>query len=1367
MNENTGFELDQEGLRQLQEYQQQQRNDASLEQEPAATAATPQSNDVTKTEKPEGEGQGFMDWFVNGSPEQQAENEKRRQNALESGFMYSQGASSDLGEDLTKSYTTAAERLAAPGMGLVDAAVGAYNWVMPGEDLDIKRPDSGPLAEYSDQTAQTMREISSVVLPELMAFGGAMRLLRGAKGIVGGAKIAAPGRLAKGLDMLENSAALSRIGKTGAGAAAAVGAADVTFDPYNEVASDPTKGYNGLGALKKQWPKFWSFIPEGLAVGADDTPEEKRAKNKYEALVGAGIEPLISGVARLFKGSKGVQQATTYVAESENAIKRTEQLNKAKEAVTGDPALDKVIKEQELYNKDLDDYGAFMLDKMQSLDQPIKGIHDMYDVTELGLRTRDADGALGAMDDVYRITNDVDSWNGRVGSMFTSAAGKYGNEIQNVKKEWLVTKVMDEILENSDITSRLPSGKKITAAQRDLATANLYRALVDDYADGASVIELMSQVQKKLPTIVGAADARAITSQAMQKAAAKYSKDYLDLTKAKANALIQTSTAGQVADMAETASKITGKVNPTELEKELVDRLRTFLIMKEIEVMDTGQILADMPLLQRWALKGDERALNNIGVREKGLSREAKIEARYKKVNQFIDTLEDIRVNKPHWMKPLMDFYAATDGRVSSMYQMNNVIQQSLGKVRKALIDNQPEFPQLILQEMQSNLYNSTLSAVTTAFNMTVGNLGGAMDHFFSPFAGALASGDFKAARVHASSLAAMYQQLGSSLKAGRQRFMQLSTDPDNYTAQLKPDFVAEQSKLMDALESASDAAIIDGNDGIAMALQQRQQLHALATDPLMRFVPNIGGANDAITQSQMAWYGAHRRAYDEFFRTRTETSLSQLPAFGKKRFMAMRRKIYRDMYDENGVLRDPLTLYQSGELTMTNDNALGDMFNALTKKAPATKAAFMFPRMMGAMVKANIGTTPISLMGKMGSYARKVADMSMDEIQQTLKRNRIDVPDEMAVAAYQEQRYKIRGRVMTGAAMATGGIMMAMNDRLHGNGHYDSKKQAARGKNWAKSSFLGTDGKWHSHKALGPISTLLDFIADVQDNFDLLGEQPMEKLDAKLAFIFGGLIDDANMRLGVQPIFDILEGRSTAMQRLAANIANSGMSMAGLRRNWSDFLDPQLREIQRDFGGYLRAANGWLDPLFPELAAPEMVSMSGEVIRGDLDIWTRMRNAFTPFKVSNPMTPEESFLVRVEYPMDLNFDTVDKVKLNPTQQAELAKLVFTDSEYQRGLKRIVENYRDYYKFEEKLGGARGAGDTSVDTPISKFFGLHSELDQLVSRVRDRVAPQLSDWTYIQAQKSIQALNQRNAERGQPAYSQAAETEQFLREMNP
>ena len=56
----------------------------------------------------------------------------------------------------------------------------------------------------------------------------------------------------------------------------------------------------------------------------------------------------------------------------------------------------------------------------------------------------------------------------------------------------------------------------------------------------------------------------------------------------------------------------------------------------------------------------------------------------------------------------------------------------------------------------------------------------------------------------------------------------------------------------MDALESAGEAARLDGNDGIAMALLQREQIHALSTDPLFRLVPNIGGAADAVSHDGM-----------------------------------------------------------------------------------------------------------------------------------------------------------------------------------------------------------------------------------------------------------------------------------------------------------------------------------------------------------------------------------------------------------------------------------------------------------------------------------------------------------------------------------
>ena len=42
--------------------------------------------------------------------------------------------------------STLAQRVGAGGFGLVDAAVGTYNWAMPGEDNDIKR--SGILAPF-------------------------------------------------------------------------------------------------------------------------------------------------------------------------------------------------------------------------------------------------------------------------------------------------------------------------------------------------------------------------------------------------------------------------------------------------------------------------------------------------------------------------------------------------------------------------------------------------------------------------------------------------------------------------------------------------------------------------------------------------------------------------------------------------------------------------------------------------------------------------------------------------------------------------------------------------------------------------------------------------------------------------------------------------------------------------------------------------------------------------------------------------------------------------------------------------------------------------------------------------------------------
>ena len=195
------------------------------------------------------------------------------------------------------------------------------------------------------------------------------------------------GKLEKTLQFLQQSAGVKVLAKAGAGITAAVGAVEVKgFDPYNEIKEGEVSdaGMNASGMLKHK--AGWKFLPDGIAVVADDTPEEKRAKNKLEAAMFGGLEPVLGAGFRMPFNRGGVHKATEYIPDVENAVKQTEKLNANAKSFTGNQAVDKVISESDRINKDLDDYGAYMLSKMQQLDQPVKGVHSNFDAIEVGLR---------------------------------------------------------------------------------------------------------------------------------------------------------------------------------------------------------------------------------------------------------------------------------------------------------------------------------------------------------------------------------------------------------------------------------------------------------------------------------------------------------------------------------------------------------------------------------------------------------------------------------------------------------------------------------------------------------------------------------------------------------------------------------------------------------------------------------------------------------------------------------------------------------------------------------------------------------------------------------------------------------------------
>ena len=178
--------------------------------------------------------------------------------------------------DLDKMRRYGAESDIAGLVGLQDTGIGLLN-LIPG--VDIPRAP-----EFENEVAQSVREISSIVLPS-MALGGV--------GVAGASK------LAQGSKFL-NDPLIKFIGTTSmnAGAGALV---DYSVELNQE-------DDNLAGTLKKAWPRWTGWIPEDIATLDGDSPETKRYKNVLEGAYLGVAADLLGGLSKFARGLKGFQK---------------------------------------------------------------------------------------------------------------------------------------------------------------------------------------------------------------------------------------------------------------------------------------------------------------------------------------------------------------------------------------------------------------------------------------------------------------------------------------------------------------------------------------------------------------------------------------------------------------------------------------------------------------------------------------------------------------------------------------------------------------------------------------------------------------------------------------------------------------------------------------------------------------------------------------------------------------------------------------------------------------------------------------------------------------------------------------------------
>ena len=315
----------------------------------------------------------------------------------------------------------------APGQSILDFGADLLNMIP-----NVDAPKESP---YENQVAQTVREISSVVIPTITIGGIGTSLLT---------------RATQGLKFFADPG-LRHIGKVafGAGSGAFV---DYTVEINQE-------DDNIAGALKKSWPRWFGWIPNDIATIDTDSPDVKRAKNVTEGVgIGVGTDILL-GLAKLAKGVRGITRSTQWVPENEMAKNWF-----AKKFLKDETPEEVVNRSAGKRAEAMDELGQYNLEKSVNLDEPIYGVHDVWGYQEMGTRSADDLGAVGVSIDAVRIEKNYDSVYGRVGSVVTESALKKGLESSG-DQEILIRGIASELQDAGEYGYNTASGKYISHAE--------------------------------------------------------------------------------------------------------------------------------------------------------------------------------------------------------------------------------------------------------------------------------------------------------------------------------------------------------------------------------------------------------------------------------------------------------------------------------------------------------------------------------------------------------------------------------------------------------------------------------------------------------------------------------------------------------------------------------------------------------------------------------------------------------------------------------------------------------------------------------------------------------------------------------------
>jgi len=1235
---------------------------------------------------------------------------------------------------------TGLERLLSIPTGIVDFGIETFNaltGVSAEQDAQYGGTGGIPkITEYEDSVAQTVRNISSVVAPTILLQGAGMSLGTKADALIN--------------NPLGKSAFVKFMSQRGIEAGTSVAVGSVS-DQYAED--------NMLGQLKKTWPKTWDFIPDSWATLEGESTDEMRQKNINEDLALGFLIPFVGFAGELRSAlvnvSADLKKVPQIFGESDQAVKALADMRPAPKSKDLTEELTNYARKQEA---DLDELGYYNMSKNPEGNVVMKGVHDLYDWNETGMRSVDDFGIVGASVDAARIASNKGTVYGRLRNFISEPALKFGIETPGGVEE--ITIGLAKQLKDADRYRMDAADWAISFDEIQAQGENLVLELFDPTVGVDEIRRILDPVITKnefgaeVLSATGYTDALSSINTMV--------KNYSGMDVAKAQAYTATSIAGQIADLSEGIRINKGSLSVENAQEKLLDNinfLQQLVGSTRYYATEKKGLLTVAEKLRNFGKSSDEIAES---------IKEAYPQALRTIQNQsdeFTANWQYLQENRPDILDAFLEIYELSDGKINTIAKMNEDMALGLTKLRLGL-DMNPESPNILVQALRGNYFNSKLSNPATGIRALYGNLSGLVAEPITYFAGALAQWDMKSVQRGWMAYSAIFDTQKKAIPYAGQMFRKASQNPNSVASQTRLDLIIQKEEKLAQWRYIAEAEAERGNHGYKFLTDLYEEGIAMAEDPIFRLQPNLMTGFDGWVGATVANAQARFRAMDELDRLGEAAT----PARVKELATAE----YNSMFNKDGVIVDQAVKYSTADIALNLDTRFVKEIDGIVKMLPWMQSLLTYPKMFMNLVRVGDDYLPLPFK----SFQEDINDLAFTSVKDfmsnpelvdkllTKRGHPIQRMDPTAkLNTIIDLKNRTLGRKAVGTAITSLVIGTVFRDKLFGDGlfsttgdgNFDRGLNRARIKNSnfkPRTVVLPGGSRLEYEELLGPgLSNWVAFVANVVDNFDMLGETAVEHLFQKSAFILSAALAEPAGMSALSSLAEFIGGNEAQMLRWSAAQFDSLGPLSGARRAFGEVLDGGYKELNNDLMSHLNNRNKYFGVFDDTNRLPTITNPITGEIPNQYSLFHRMYNQMSPLKIHPGMTKEEQFLVDIEYDVSSAFKTRDGVDLTNTERAALYKKMGEQQVLRKEISRISK-IADARNTIKELKIARRTDPlnpkSSKQIPIGKYDQIHTMLRDSQKLAEDLAYEALDSEMKngIQQRILIQQINNRNAAQG-------------------